>query len=170
MKATTSKKIELLLKRAETLTDERSLSLNTEEEKRQMERFFSYARLREEKVKKMGLPAYCQLHELFEEEYEYQKEKIKQITPQEWYQMKKEQWHSHEHSWFIRGLTKDDGKGCNRNRCIRECRFYKKRGKLTEDEIRNTFRIVTLEEYANLLGEEKVNSIMGYRIEEEFSF
>ncbi len=166
MKATTTKKIELLLKKAEAMIYKINYDSKTAEEKRQLEHFFSYERLREEKVKKMGLPAYCQLHELFEEEYEYQKEKLKQFTPQQWYQLKKGQWDFHKPSWLMRGLTKDDCKDCNRNGCVRQCRFYKKRGKLTEEEIKNAIRIVTLEEYANLLGKEVVDSIMGVEVEE----
>lgn len=51
------------------------------------------------------------------------------------YEEYKEHWYLHKSSYYMRGLNRYDGKGCNGfTGCVPECKFYLEKAKLIEDE------------------------------------
>ena len=57
------------------------------------------------------------------------------MSPIERYQLKKEAWYFHESSWYMRHDNGYDGQGCNNGKCVPECRFYPKFGRIEDGEI-----------------------------------
>jgi hypothetical protein len=56
-------------------------------------------------------------------------------SPEERYQQKKKAWYFHESSWYMRHDSGYDGQGCNNWKCIPECRYYPKCGRIEDDEV-----------------------------------
>ena len=52
------------------------------------------------------------------------------ITPEENYLYYKEHWYFHASCWYMRGADRYDGKGCNNGKCVPECQFYHKTGRI----------------------------------------
>ena len=61
------------------------------------------------------------------------------VHPEERYQHKKEAWYFHESSWYMRrrdGIENGyDGYGCNNGKCVPECRYYPKYGRIEDEEV-----------------------------------
>ena len=61
------------------------------------------------------------------------------VHPEERYQHKKEAWYFHESSWYMRGRdgieSGYDGYGCNNGKCVPECRYYPKYGRIEDEEV-----------------------------------
>ena len=57
------------------------------------------------------------------------------VPPEDRYQHKKEAWYFHESSWYMRHNNGYDGHGCNNGKCIPECRYYPKFGRIEDEEV-----------------------------------
>ena len=62
------------------------------------------------------------------------------VHPEERYQHKKEAWYFHESSWYMRqgrdGIESGyNGYGCNNGKCVPECRYYPKYGRIEDEEV-----------------------------------
>jgi hypothetical protein len=60
--------------------------------------------------------------------------KLRKLTPEERYQMLKEQWYFHDSSYEMRGANGYDGQGCNQHGCISTCKYFAKEGREPEEE------------------------------------
>jgi hypothetical protein len=56
-------------------------------------------------------------------------------SPEDRYQHKKKAWYFHESSWYMRHNDGYDGHGCNNGKCIPECRYYSKFGRIDDEEV-----------------------------------
>jgi hypothetical protein len=81
-----------------------------------------FAKLREARAKKTnahGDKTYEDVwDEITQEELDYYKRKKLEVSPEQRYQRKKEQWYFHESSWYMSGVNGYDGYGCNNGVCV----------------------------------------------------
>ncbi len=134
-------------------------------------KFDSYKPLKYERLKKQGhiiwdfaLDAY----ELLPDEFEfYLSRYLYETTPEGRYEEGKKHGYFHEHSAFPE-MDKGniDAYGCKNGQCVPECKYYKKNGKIDDDQvikkwIQNT-DVIDLDQYKEELGEELFNKIMNY--------
>ena len=63
-------------------------------------------------------------------DYDSLKKEIIEIAEEWWYQQVKEQWMFHKSSYYWRGVSADDGFGCNGAGCAVGCEYYEKEGRL----------------------------------------
>jgi len=57
------------------------------------------------------------------------------VNPEDRYQDKKKAWYFHKSSWCMRHDNGYDGQGCNNGKCIPECRYYPKFGRIEDEEV-----------------------------------
>lgn len=71
-----------------------------------------------------------------EDELDYYLKAKLRVPPEQRYQDKREEWFSHESSWYWRGANGYDGRGCNQfTGCVLECRFYPGYGRIDDEEV-----------------------------------
>ena len=67
--------------------------------------------------------------------YQNQKKMNLRSSPEDRYQHKKKAWYFHESSWCVRHDNGYDGQGCNDGKCVPECRYYPKFGRIEDEEV-----------------------------------
>jgi hypothetical protein len=70
-----------------------------------------------------------------QDESDYYLKMSLRVSPEERYQDKKKAWYFHESSWCMRHDNGYDGRGCNNGKCIPECRYYLKSGRIEDEEV-----------------------------------
>jgi hypothetical protein len=144
-------------------------------------KFDSYKPLKFERLKKHGQIVWdhaLDAYEMTPDEFEfYLCRYLHETTPEERYNQAKSQWFTHEHTTYgkieIGYLDVDINQdtiptsevyGCTGDKCVPECNYYKKRGRIDDEEIiknwlENT-TVIDLDQYKEELGEELYNKII----------
>jgi hypothetical protein len=70
-----------------------------------------------------------------QDESDYYLKMSLRTSPEERYQYKKKAWYFHKSSWCMRHDNGYDGQGCNNGKCIPDCRYYPKFGRIEDEEV-----------------------------------
>jgi len=134
------KNLEQLLNKIKVI-DNRDGATNTEliDEDTERKRQEWFAKLRLARCRKTNAFGNKTCEDVYDyitrEEYEYGLRQIVQISPEDRYQDKKQQWFFHESSYYMRGLGGYDGYGCYNGKCIPDCKYYNEEGRIEHDEV-----------------------------------
>jgi hypothetical protein len=144
-------------------------------------KFDSYKPLKFERLKKHGQIIWdhaLDAYEMTPDEFEfYLCRYLYETTPEERYNQAKSQWFVHEHTTYgkieISYLDVDIHKdtiltseiyGCTGVKCVPECKYYNKTGRIEDDQVINEWLektvIIDLDQYKEELGEELFNKII----------